>query len=83
MTTTARDFTARQVRKLLASSPNTEVRGQGRDWEIECSSDAARKRVRKAIQGLGGYKTGYGSWILSANYESPGDWNDKSSRCHY
>lgn len=31
----------------------------------------------------GGFRTGYGGWILQQNYRDAGDWNDRSSRHHY
>lgn len=46
------------------------------------------ERITKAVmdalpEGWGGYRTGYGSYILSKGYAPLGDWNDKSSRVHY
>ena len=32
---------------------------------------------------LSGYCTGYGSWVMSEDYVSKGDWNDKASAHHY
>lgn len=42
--------------------------------------------MHRAVKTLhwGGFKTGYGSWILRRDYASDmGDWNDKSSKWHY
>lgn len=35
------------------------------------------------VANWGGYKTGYGAWVLQEGYVSKGDWNDKSSAHHY
>ena len=50
-----------------------------------CDYDKTEKKEREVNSVLkwGGFKAGYGSWILQANYESLGDWNDVSSRHHY
>lgn len=38
---------------------------------------------RYEIANWGGYKTGYGAWVLQEGYVSKGDFNDKSSAWHY
>jgi len=55
--------------------------------EIKSPKDGRRflTQVRKLnpTGNWGGYQTGYKSWVLSPGYQSTGDWNDKSSPCHY
>lgn len=43
--------------------------------------NALASRVARCL-GLGGYKTGYGSWIYREGYRSLGDWNDRTSLHH-
>lgn len=88
-----------EVRTLLASAPMTKrqiltvqrrhklpgkVEGRGKNWTVEVKNDRDKRAWEKALGfGLGGYVTGYGSWMLSPSYQSSGDWNDPSSRHHY
>lgn len=60
-----------------------EVRGAGRNFEVELPNEFNKKKFGKHVAKLGGYKTGYGGWVLRPNYQPMGDWNDKSSRHHY
>ena len=59
--------------------------GRGTDWEVELEDDKAYRKFRKHVAKLGGYKCGWGGWVLRPNYKSVdmGDWNDRSSRWHY
>jgi hypothetical protein len=59
------------------------VTGAGRNWEVELPNEETATKFMKTICSVGGYQTGYGAWVLRPNYESLGDWNDKSSRWHY
>lgn len=45
-------------------------------------TDALMNKVSKVLH-WGGYRCGWGAWVLEANYQDPGDWNDKTSRWHY
>lgn len=47
------------------------------------ATDKVLAKVRKAGVSWGGSRSGYGAWFLYEDYRSPGDWNDKSSPCHY
>lgn len=77
-------MTKTQVLKAMeASGIAGEVRGTRSQWEVELASDSAMRKFRRLVAKLGGYKTGYGAWILQARYETAGDWNDRSSRWHY
>lgn len=46
------------------------------------ATEAAMDEV-SALLGWGGYRTGYGSWVLSAGRAVSGDWNDRTAACHY
>jgi hypothetical protein len=80
-------LTKRQVAKILKDNKiDGEVSGSGTRWSVELKNDAARRRFEKVLPkgtGLGGYRTGYGGWVLDPHYKSMGDFNDPSSRHHY
>ncbi len=93
----AASHTLRQVKRILMQqafnlvqrpgdlkeSVDVYLGGRGRDWSIEVVNDTGKRMVEKVIPGLGGYKAGYGGWVLSQGYQTSGDWNDPSSRHHY
>ena len=61
----------------------TISRGEVEVWTgNETSSQRLARKAMKAL-GWGGYRTGYGAWVLQAKSTDKGDWNDKSSRWHY
>ncbi len=41
------------------------------------------RKFQRNVATVGGYKTGWGGWVLKPGYKSKGDWSDKSSRWHY
>ena len=80
----------RQAKSILKKArllDKVELSGRSSDWSIECPNDRIQDLVMKAFLkekiGLGGYRTGYGAWVLRQDYRSKGDWNDPSSRHHY
>ena len=86
----ASSITLRKAKSILKSArllEKVKLGGRGRDWEIECPDERIQEEVSKAFKAegitLGGYRTGYGAWVLRQGYESKGDWNDSSSRHHY
>lgn len=77
-------MTKTQVQKAMAAhNIPGEVTGAGQNWQVELPTELMKDIFFANIAQVGGYKTGYGAWVLSPNYQSQGDWNDKSSRCHY
>lgn len=79
--------TKSQVKKLLAQYKIPgQLSGKGSDWTLELPDEKAHKlwnrTAGKSVK-VGGYRSGFGSWVLSPGYQSRGDWNDPSSRCHY
>ena len=65
-------MTKAQVSKLMSAAGITgNVTGTGQDWEVELPSDSMKQRFRRSVCKLGGFKTGYGSWILRPGYTSP------------
>lgn len=78
----AKTLTKRQVASILKRENITaELRGAGKNWEIELVGKAVKQFEKFVL--AGGFKTGYGAWILSPGYVAAGDWNDKSSIWHY
>ena len=64
-------MTKTQVSKLMSAAGITgNLTGTRQDWEVELSSDSMKQRFRRSVCKLGGFKTGYGSWILRPNYIS-------------
>jgi len=45
-------------------------------------TEAKMNKIAKAL-GWGGYRCGYGGWVLQATTIDMGEYNDKSSRWHY
>ncbi len=80
-------MTLRQLKSLLRKHGiQGEVSGRGTDWEVEVPDEATMNALEKVMPhgvGLGGYRSGHGSWVLSQNHKPSGDWNDPSSRHHY
>lgn len=74
-----------QVKKFLAeNSIPGEISGKGSDWEVELPNEEAyEKWAACASFPYGGYRCGYGGWVVSPDYECKGDFNDPSSRWHY
>jgi len=64
--------------KAILTTEEVELKG-----DRKASRFLALVRTKNPGGGWGGFKTGYGSWILRPGYQSTGDWNDKSSPCHY
>lgn len=87
-------MTANQIIKRLtkAGIDTTGIEKLGKD-EIEIwtgdadSTEKLKKKVLKEVclggDKIGGYKTGYGAWVLSSGYQDRGDWNDRTSAWHY
>jgi len=71
------------VKKLAEFNLTGEVSGAGKSLEVELPNVTQMRKFRKNIAKWGGYSTQYGAWVLQASYVDDGDWNDKSSICHY
>jgi hypothetical protein len=83
------NMTARKMMKTLkqAGVETQHIQIDDQDsievWTGDAESSETLKQRVISILKVGGFKTGYGSWILREDYQSPGDWNDKASRWHY
>lgn len=87
-------MTKRQIeKKLQAVNISLEYIEINRD-EVEiyvpdtdgtCDMEATEK-LQKQVSNLldwGGFRCGHGGWVLRNNYQSMGDWNDRTSQWHY
>jgi len=83
----AAGLTLQKLKKLMTQHgiPG-KFSGSGSRWEVEVPDEKAKNKLFRVLPkdaGIGGYKTGYGAWVLRPGYQSMGDWNDPSSRWHY
>lgn len=91
-------MTTRQIKKALAAAGFEMSHFEIRRDEIEVmvpdeenagvadydKSEELMKRVGEVLPSFkGGYRTGYGAWVLQESPLDMGDWNDPSSRWHY
>jgi len=80
-------MTKTQIIKALATHGiSAEVTGAGQNWEVELPNEEAKDLFFEKIAeaNVGGYKTGYGAWVLRPGYKSdPFDFNHPASRHHY
>jgi hypothetical protein len=84
----AGSFTKVQVQKLLKQHGiEGKVSGSGSNWEVELPNEKAKDAFFKVLPrgaGVGGYRTGYGGWVLRPGYKvDEVDYNNPSSRHHY
>lgn len=83
-------MTAKQItKKLEAAGINTSKHLEIRKGEIEIwtgnliSTERLMNKISKSL-GWGGFKCGYGGWVLQvARQVEMGSYSDKSSRWHY
>ena len=78
-------LTKMQVKKLMAEHKiEGELKGAGKNWEVELPNDAAERKFQRKVCKAGGYRCGWGGWVLRASYQTDGlDFNDKASSHHY
>ena len=87
-------MTAKQITKALLKSgisldglevrkDEIEVYCTDSSGEIDREQTEAKSDLVASAFGWGGYKCGYGGWVMREGVESSGDWNDVSSRHHY
>ncbi len=76
---------AAQIRKLMTEhSVAGELTGAGSKWSVELRNDAALRKFRKHVtKDVGGYKCGYGGWVMSPQYKPTGEWSNPASELHY
>ena len=58
------------LRKMAAAGIVGEVTGKGDFWEVELPSEDAMNLFQKKVVRAGGYRTGYGAWVLRPGYQS-------------
>lgn len=71
------------VSKMKQAGIAGEVSGRGSNWSVELASEKVMNEFIARVTPAGGFRTGYGAWVLQPNYLSKGNWNEKSSRWHY
>lgn len=74
---------ARIKTAMTAAGITGEVGGHGVNWEVELADEQTKDRFCQEITPAGGYRTGYGAWVLQADYQDRGDWNNPSSLWRY
>lgn len=91
-------MTKRQVLKAMAAANIVgRVSGSGEAWEVEVLDEATKELFAAKVAQVGGYKTGWGGWVLrpmqqgglrfgtldSAEQTSLLDFNYVGSKHHY
>ena len=59
---------AQVLKAMKAAGIIGEVRGRGADVEVELEAGKSTAKFHKHVAKWGGFKTGYGAWILRPNY---------------
>jgi hypothetical protein len=87
-------MTANQITKKLQaagidmnavtiSRDEVEVYATNKNGEFsESKTESIVKNICKTL-GFGGFRCQHGGWVLQANYETQGDYDDKNSKWHY
>jgi hypothetical protein len=58
--------------------------GSGVNWEVEVPDEAAMKAFQKNVTRVGGYRCGWGAWVLRPGHQTDDiDFNNPASRHHY
>lgn len=77
-------MTRAKVRKAMeAAGIKGQVSGHGVNWEVELADEETKDRFTAEVAPAGGYRTGCGAWVLQADYQDRGDYNDRTSLWHY
>lgn len=77
-----------QITKLLANVGAISISGAGENWEIETETENGKRNVCRVLRAVGvnvgGYKCGYGGWMLTPSFQLDAtDINSTSAKCHY
>jgi hypothetical protein len=80
-------MTKTQLLKALAAAKieTVEISGRGRGLEVTVKDERTMRRFAKQIAPWGGYRTGWGGWVLQATSAPVDrhDFNSTASRHHY
>jgi hypothetical protein len=78
-------LTKMQVKKLMAENGIVgELGGARKNWSVELPNDAAKNKFFRKVCKVGGFRCGWGGWVLRANYQTDGlDFKNKASSHHY
>ena len=83
--TQTQPLTKMQVKKLMAQHGIVgELSGAGKNWEVELPDDAAEQAFQEKVTKAGGYRCGWGGWVLRPGYQTDDlDYCNPASRHHY
>lgn len=63
-----------QKRQVIALMQRAQivgtVSGKGEEWSVELNDDADKDAFCTCVADVGGYRTGWGGWVLRPNYKS-------------
>ena len=77
-------MTKREVAKRMAAAGIAGETGSGRAWEVELADEATMEAFCRDVIPTGGYRTGYGGWVLRPGYKiGDCDYSNPASRMHY
>ena len=57
------------AKRLLAAGIVGDLTGKGEAWEVELADDATMELFCEKVVREGGYRTGYGAWVLRPGYK--------------
>ena len=83
-TEATQELSKTKVAKMMkAAGIEGELRGKGTNWEVEVANEETMNDFFAKVVKAGGYRTGYGSWVLQGEYKDKGDYNSPCSAWHY
>lgn len=72
------------AKKMQEASITGELSGRGQNWEVELPNEKAKRKFQKLVCNVGGFRCGYGGWVLRPGYTCDGlDYCNPASRLHY
>lgn len=74
---------AQLTKALKAANLTATISGVGRTIEVELQNETDMRKFCRKVAKWGGYKTGWGGWVLRPVNQDMGDFNHPSSRYHY
>jgi hypothetical protein len=76
-------WTVPKIKRLLNQlGVQAEISRTTLGLEVEFANEQDAQRANKTLR-WGGYKTGWGGWVLQERYVDKGEYGDPSSRHHY
>jgi hypothetical protein len=77
--------TEQKLRKANIDLTGVTISGSEVEIYVENSETATKRKMNQISKVLnwGGYRTGFGGWVLRKGYTGNGDFMDAASRWHY